>query len=517
MPTATAIKAPKGFDPAEWEMWDQKSKDKLLAALQLAEQDKFAWYCTVGRTCDGEPHEGYDYPHARGDQWPPEDADWLVWLLGGGRGSGKTRSGAEWIRKLSAVMERTSIIGPTWSHVRDVMVEGDSGLLFVFARAGIPVTWEPSKRKLTTACRCKKTRTGRERHPNGHIIQVFTGEEPDRLRGPVHWAVWLDEPAHIALIQDVWDMMLLGLRGGKRPQVLCTTTPLPIDWMKNLIAEDTTRYVKVSTYANIKNLAPVFKREVVKKYEGTRLGQQELYGEILEGVEGAMWEWDWIAKNRDKKVTELEGKQYITTHTIEDMERIVVGVDPAGTSSKKRDQTGIVVVGKLGEDFYVFADGSGHFTPKGWANRTWFLFDQYQADRVVAEKNYGGEMVMSTLKNERPMGPVELVNSRRGKELRAEPIAMLYEQGRVHHVKVFKDLENQMTTWVPGKGDSPDRVDALVHAITKLMGGGGPASIAVPEAKSFRKAGNQYNAQPSHFGYKPRESTPAYTTVTVPS
>jgi phage terminase large subunit-like protein len=509
--------APKGFDPKQWENWDQKSKDKLLAALQLAEKDKFAWFCTVGRTCNGEPHEGYDYPHARGDQWPPEGNDWLVWLLKGGRGSGKTRSGAEWIRKISANMERVSIIGPTWSHVRDIMVEGDSGLLFVFERAGVDVLWEPSKRKLTTACQCPKTRTGRTRHPNGHIIQVFTGEEPARLRGPVHWAVWIDEPAHIALIQDVWDMMMLGLRGGKRPVVLCTTTPLPIKWMTDLVADDDTVSVTVSTYENIKNLAPTFKKTVLKRYEGTRLGQQELYGEILEGVEGAMWEYDWISENRDRKVVTKEGKQYITTHTIEDMERVVIGVDPAGTSSKKRDQTGIIVVGKLGEDFYVFADGSGHFTPKGWAQRVWFLYDQYQADKVVAEKNYGGEMVLSTLSNERAEGPVELVHSRRGKELRAEPISALYEQGRVHHLKVFKELEQQMTTWVPGQGDSPDRVDALVHAITKLMGGHGPTNIATPTDEHFARAGNRFNPKPSHMGYKPREATPAVVTITVPS
>lgn len=514
--TATQT-APKGFDPTEWEKWDQKSKDKLLAALQLAEKEKRAWYCTRGRECDGKPHEGYDYKHARGDQWPPTGGDWLVWLLKGGRGSGKTRSGAEWIRKLSATMERVSIIGPTLSHVREVMVEGESGLLAVFEAAGVEVLWEPSKKKLTTPCQCKKTRRGASPHPDGHLIQVFTGEEPARLRGPVHWAVWIDEPAHIALIDDVWKMMKLGLRGGPRPMILCTTTPLPTKWMKELIAHKRTVSVTVSTYANIDNLAPNFRDTITEEFEGTRLGQQELYGEILEGVEGALWEWDWIAENRDKKTILTDDGVTITTHTVEEMERIVVGVDPSGTSSAKRDETGIIVVGKLKGEYYVFADGSGHYTPQGWASRTWTMYDLFQADKVIAEKNYGGEMVKSTLANERPDGPVELVHSRRGKELRAEPIAGLYEQGKVHHVRVFKELEEQMTQWVPGQGDSPDRVDALVHAITKLMGGGGPAAIAVPTNEHFERAGNQFNSKVELFGYKPREAAPAVTTITVPS
>lgn len=524
---AATQKPPPGIDPEAWKQWDESSKKKLLDALALAEKKKYGWYCQRGRICDGEPHDGFDYPHARGDQWPPEGTDWFCWLLKGGRGSGKTRSGAEWIRKLSERMPRVSIIGPTWSHVRDVMVEGESGLLVVFERAGVTATWEPSKRKITIPCACPlRENTGAVRHKKGHIIQVFTGEEPDRLRGPVHWAVWLDEPAHIALIEDVWDMMLLGLRGGKRPLVLCTTTPLPTKWMKTLVAEPDTVAVTVSTYANIKNLAATFRKNVLKKYEGTRLGRQELHGEILEDVEGALWQWDWITDNRDNQGM-----------TFADMDRIVIGIDPAGTSSKKRDKTGIIVVGIRGEDFYVFADGTDHYTPEGWAKKAWKLFDKFMADKIVAEKNYGGEMVLSTLRNARRNGPVDLVTSRRGKELRAEPISALYEQGRVHHVGIFKDLEEQMTQWVPGIGDSPDRVDALVHAITALNKGGGPANIAVPGSEpedapdGFTQAfnrtqetmygGNPWNPRvhtpPTHLGYSPREATPAVVRIHVPS
>ena len=494
------LKAPPGIDPEAWKDWDEASKKKLLDAIELAQKKKYAWYCTVGRTCDGLPHEGYDYKHARGDQWPPEGTDWFVWMLKGGRGSGKTRSGAEWIRKLANTMPRVSIIGPTWSHVRDVMVEGESGLLFTFERAGITALWEPSKRKITVPCSCPvNTRTKRKPHKKGHIVQVFTGEEPDRLRGPVHWAVWLDEPAHIALIEDVWDMMLLGLRGGKRPLILCTTTPLPTKCMKELLKKEDTVAVTVSTYANIDNLATTFRKTVLDKYEGTRLGRQELHGEILEDVEGALWNWAWITDNRDRLGV-----------TIEDMERIVVGIDPSGTNSKKRDETGIIVVGRKNGHYYVFADGSDHYSPEGWAKKAWKLFDKYMADKIVAEKNYGGDMVRSTLTNARQNGPVELVTSRRGKELRAEPVSALYEQGVVHHVGIFKELEEQMTEWVPGIGDSPDRVDALVHAITALNKGGGPGQIAVPGAEPMPSAGNPFvppawDAPPTHLGYKPRE------------
>lgn len=475
-----ASPAPTGVDPTEWKNWDQKSKEKFLSALANSKKKKFVWYCKKGRTCDGKPHDEYDYKHARGDQWPPEGADWLTWLLKGGRGSGKTRSGAEWVRYMSTRFERGSIIGPTLPHVRDTMVEGDSGLLFVFAQAKIHALWEPSKRRITIPCGCRKDADGDIRHPNGHIIQAFTGEEPERLRGPQHAYVWLDEPAHMPLITAVWDNMMFGLRLGLHPRVLCSTTPLPTKWMKDLIAEPDTISVTVSTYANMDNLAPTFKKVMLSKYEGTRLGRQELHGEVLEDVEGALWSWEMIEGNRVSPESGL---------TYKDMERIGVAIDPAGTSTKRSDETGIIVVGKIGTHYYVIADRSDKYTPNGWAKAAWRAYDDFDADFIIAEKNYGGEMVLSTLRNERSDGKVELVNSRRGKLIRAEPISGLYEQGRVHHLDVFEDFEEQLTTWVPGTGDSPDRMDAMVHGITKLSGGGGDASIAVPKGKMPRKPG----------------------------
>lgn len=476
----------------EWKNWDEKSKQKFLAAVEDTDKPKKVWYCKRGRKCDGKPHGEYDYPHARGDQWPPPGNDWLVWANVSGRGVGKTRSGAEWIRKISESITRTSIIGPTLPHVRDTMVEGESGLLACFDNAKMKPLWEPSKRRITLPCKCKNTY-----HRDGHIIQAFTGEEPERLRGPQHGGVWLDEPAHFSLIEPTWDNMMLGLRLGKNPKVYCTTTPLPTKWMKELLKAEDTVVVRVSTYVNLDNLAAPFRKTVLSKYEGTRLGRQELHGEILEDIEGALWTMKMIEDTRVKQA-----------YTAEDMDRIIIGIDPAGTSSKKRDQTGIIVVGKKGDDFYVLADYSGHYTPDGWASQAWKAFDDWNADKIVAEKNYGGEMVLSTLRNSRPHGPAELVHSRRGKQLRAEPVVSLYEQERVHHNGLLEELEAQMTEWVPDLGASPDRVDALVHAITKLSSGGGPASYAVPgrNSDSLKTSGSNLKASgDSLFGYKPRQ------------
>jgi phage terminase large subunit-like protein len=473
------LAAPAGFDPKEWQNWDEKSKQKLLSELANAGKKKYVWYCRRGRSCDGQPHDEYDYGHARGDQWPPPGMDWLVWLLRGGRGSGKTRSGSEWTRKMSGSIQRGTIIGPTLPHVRDVMVEGDSGLLYAFDRAKINALWEPSKRRITIDCTCRK----KEHHGDEHYIQAFTGEEPERLRGPQHGYVWLDEPAHFALIEAVWDNMMFGLRLGKRPVVLCSTTPLPTKWMKDLIKEPDTVSVTVSTYANLANLAPTVKKTILSKYEGTRLGRQELYGEILEDIEGALWQRELIVLAE----TPLD-------HT--EFDRIVVAIDPAGTSNKKRDETGIIVIGKRGDKFYVLADYSGHYTPNGWAEAAWKAYDTFDADKIVAEKNYGGEMVLSTLRNfrESQRGSVDsepaLVHSRRGKVLRAEPVVSLYEQGRVIHNRELEDLETQMCEWVPDKDDSPDRVDALVHGITELSGIAMEAQIAIPTGSIGRRTGS---------------------------
>lgn len=377
--------------------------------------------------------------------------------------SGKTRTGAEYTRQITNHIPRSILIGPTVTHVRDVMIEGDSGVLAAFDNAKVRVTWEPSKRRITNL-------------ETGNIIHAFTGEEPERLRGPNSGYVWLDEPAHMPLIQTVWDNAMLGLRIGGRPHALCSTTPLPIAWLISLMEQDDTVTVVMPTYDNLKNLAPTFRKTVISKYEGTRLGKQELMGEILNDVEGALWSNELIDDNR-------------ASATPDQMEHITIGIDPSGTSNKKRDETGIVAVGRLDDHLYVLDDWSGHYTPEQWAKTAWRLYDTLQADTIVAEKNYGGDMVLDTLRNARQhmLGTSalsehpELVNSRRGKQLRAEPIVGLYEQQRVHHTKQFENLETQMTTWVPDTSNSPDRVDALVHAATKEAARSrGSVTISVP-------------------------------------
>jgi len=457
------------FDPEEFKRWDPKTQERVASALEAAlNSERRAWYCKRGRSCDGKPHDGYNYPHARGDQWPPPGSEWLVWLAMAGRGWGKTRSGSEWTRRKTERVSRFALIGPTVSHVRDVLVEGESGIIRIFEMAGKKVEWEPSKRKITC--------------PNGALIYTYSGEEPDRLRGPEHGAAWLDEPAHIPLIEALWDNLLLGLRLGRHPQIMCSTTPLPTKWMKVLVERPDTIVTRGATYENLDNLSPLFRQQVLEKYEGTRLGRQELHGEILTDVEGALWSWEIIEDNREFNVD------------YRDLTRIVVGIDPSGTSSKKRDETGIVVVGQRENHLYVLEDASGHYTPEAWAAKAWEMYDKYEADKIVAEKNYGGEMVLSTLRNSRfnqkgrraDDSAASLVHSRRGKALRAEPIVGLYEQERVHHTSQFTDLEEQMTQWVPGTADSPDRVDALVHACTDLAKPDQVTSIATPSRTPLR-------------------------------
>lgn len=439
--------------------WSPEAKMRLLQALESAESgDLRAWYCTRGRSCDGKPHEQYDYPHARGDQWPPAGQDWFIWGLMGGRGSGKTRTGAEYIRRLSEKVGRIALIAPTAPDARDTMVEGESGLVSVFANVGQEIKYEPSKRRIT--------------FPSGSRATLFSGEEPDRLRGPQHGAAWIDEPAHIPLIQDVWDMLLFGLRLGERPHVILTTTPKPTKWVKEIIKDPGMRLVRASTYANIDNLAPSFRQRVLSRFEGTRLGKQELYGEILEDVEGALWNGEMLLYDS------LTGDG--------DLQRIVVSIDPAGSQGKKSDETGIVAVGKMGEQGLVLADRTDRYSPQEWAREAMRLYERLQADAIVVERNYGGDMVRANLKQNGFNGRIIENAASRGKELRAEPIVSLYEQGRIFHRKDagLQKLEEEMLSWVPGEGKSPNRVDALVWGLTELFKPGGRAQLARPTSRT---------------------------------
>lgn len=472
----TALADPGDFNPEEFKNWPAAAQQKALEMLKQRQDPPKIWYCTRGRNCDGRPHSGANYPHARSDQWPPDGVDWFAWLLTSGRGTGKTRSGAEWLRKMSQHVPRMAMIGRRGTDVRATMVEGPSGLIYVCERAGISYEWQPSKREFTFA--------------NGAKAYGYSGEEPDSLRGPQHGIAWLDEPAHMPFIEAVWDNLLLGLRldipGGSK--VLVTSTPLPLKWLKDLVADPKSRTVRVSTYKNLENLDPNFRDNILAKYEGTRMGRQELHGEILEDVEGALWTWDLIEQSR---VEPEEMFEFART-----MDRIVIGVDPAGTSRRKSDETGIVVVGKKDGHLYVLADGSGHHTPERWARRAVDLYDLWDADAIVVEKNYGGEMVKSTLDNISSYPRVKEVNSTRGKLIRAEPVFALYEQGKVHHTPNLSDLETQLTEWIPGKGSSPDRMDALVHAAHELSDHARPATLTSASGlllpNTERKRKNQF-------------------------
>jgi len=301
------------------------------------------------------------------------------------------------------------------------------------------------------------------------VYNIEVEDQPEYFANGVlvHNCAWLDEPAHIDAIETVWSNLLFGLRLGQHPRICVTTTPLPTKWMKALIADPTTKHIVVSTYANIHNLPPHFAKQILARYEGTRLGRQEIHGEILADVEGALWSYE-----------------YFDDHRVDDapypLDRIVVAVDPAGTNRKKSDETGIVIVGVLGADFYVLADWSGKYSPKGWAERVMTAYREFEADAVVVETNYGGDMVRSTLESVDESPRIVEVNSRRGKVIRADPIVALYEKERVHHIgKALGDLEDQLVSWVPGN-DSPDRLDALVHGITDLAKVVAPSTISTP-------------------------------------
>lgn len=332
------------------------------------------------------------------------------------------------------------------------MVEGESGLLSVCWAGdktlngedlGRPA-YEPSKRRLTWA--------------NGATATCFSAEEPERLRGPQHEAGWCDELAAWKYLRETWDMAMFGLRLGSHPRVCVTTTPKPLKIFRELIADPKTVVTRGSTFDNAANLAGTFLKAVQDKYEGTRLGRQELYAEVMEEAEGALWTRALIdAANYRGKLPE--------------MARVVVSVDPAITAKEESDETGIVAAG-LGRDGYgyVLKDVSGRYSPGEWAKKAIALYKEVGADRIVAEGNQGGDMVRHTIQTEWNAAPITIVHASRGKAARAEPVAALYEQNKVRHTGNLSSLEDQLVTWEPLSGmPSPDRLDALVWALTELM------------------------------------------------
>jgi phage terminase large subunit-like protein len=370
---------------------------------------------------------------------PP--GDWFVWLLRSGRGFGKTRTGAEWVReRVAAGYKRIALVGQTKADVRDTMLEvGDSALLNIYPKGDAP-TFVPSQRRVVW--------------PNGAIAVVYSGDEPDQLRGPQHDTAWVDELAKFRYPDETWSNLLLGLRIGRDPRVVVTTTPRPIRLIKELRSKATTVDSQYPTDMNIANLSPTYIREVIDPLRNTRLGRQEIEGELLEDTPGALWTQEMIDSSRSTSVPPLV--------------RVVVGVDPTATT--RGDAAGIVVAG-VGTDGhgYVLADDTVQGSPNTWGSRAVQSYHTHQADRIVAETNNGGEMVELTVRTVDGSVAYKGVWASRGKRTRAEPIAAMYEQRRIHHVGNLAELENEMTTWAPEDKDSPNRMDALVWALTELF------------------------------------------------
>jgi phage terminase large subunit-like protein len=427
-----------------------ESLAELLASLNASEREAILADLTEAELDALE----YDWRFwGRPNQIPP-DGDWLTWLVLAGRGFGKTRCGSEWVRSIACgptplaqgSHHRIAIVAETAADARDVLVEGDSGILSVHPRDFRP-QYEPSKRRLTW--------------PNGAVATLYNAVEPDQLRGPQHDAAFCDELAKWRYARETWDQLQFGLRLGVSPRQIITTTPRPIPVLKEILKSPTTVTTRGSTFDNAVNLAPSFLTQVVAKYEGTRLGRQELNAEILDDLPGALWTREAIDRTRLRQAPE--------------MQRIVVAVDPSGTKgeSDEGDEIGIAIAGKgIDGRGYVLADRTCKLSPDGWGRRAVAAYREFEADRIIAERNFGGAMVEHVIRTIDHNVAYKEVTASRGKVARAEPVAALYEQGRISHVGSFAELEDQMcqidASGYIGEG-SPDRADALVWALTELM------------------------------------------------
>ena len=384
---------------------------------------------------------------------PPPDDLWLTWLILAGRGWGKTRAGAEWCHeRVQDTYGRLHLVGATAADARDIMIEGPSGILAT-QRPWNKVKYLPTKRNLEWE--------------NGAIALVFSADEPERLRGEQCEAAWSDELAAWRY-PEAWSQLQLGLRLGPMPRNVVTTTPRPTPEIKDLAKSPTTVITQGITYENACNLAPAFLQEVIRVYEGTRFGRQELYADILDDAPGALWNHSGIDEARIEKA-----------EAPEKYDRLVVAVDPAISFTSESNETGIIVAGKYKKRAYVLADHTARMKPEDWAQKVVMLSRQYDA-LVVAEKNQGGDMVQHTIQVYDPTIPVKLVSATKAKHIRAEPVATAYERGLVKHVGTFMKLEDQMCSYEPGMDmDSPDRLDALVWAMTELIVGQRPAPVAM--------------------------------------
>lgn len=394
----------------------------------------------------------YDWQRwARPSQSMPK-SEWDGWLIMAGRGFGKTRTGAEMIRDEveSGRSTRIGLVGETSADGKDVMVNGESGII-----ASSPPWFMPTFTASSSNGRPKLT------WPNGAIATLYDAREPDQLRGPQHDFIWFDELAKYRYAEAVFDQAMFGLRLGASPRWMATTTPRPIALIRRLLVQKGVVVTVGRSDENLRNLSPSYQRNVIDRYRGTRLGRQELNAEMLEDIPGALWSRRSLDESRVGKAPNLI--------------RVVVGVDPAASSGEASNENGIIV-GGMAEDgqAYVLEDWSLRGSPDEWARKAVAAFRRHDADAIIAECNQGGEMVAQVIKSVADV-PVKLVRATRGKYVRAEPVSALYEQGRVHHVGAFAELEDQMISFTPERaadrsdGYSPDRVDALVWMLTELF------------------------------------------------
>ncbi len=482
------VVAPPAFAPA-----NGKSVMEQLAEAPEAVREKYI----ASLTPEELAHALTDWTlWGRPKQFAPP-GKWQVWMNLGGRGVGKTRTGAEWAHDQAEKMpgSRGFLLGATSADVRDVMIEGESGLLET-QKPHNRVRYQPSRRKVTWQ--------------NGTVAKVFMGEEPRRLRGPQHHWGWIDEWVAFKYPRDSFDQAMFGLRlkpltkwpvevrRAFRPRAHITSTPKPIlelvELLKNapvchdlrdapagsaILEQFVRTVVTISTsHENRGNLDEAWYESTIKAYEGTALYDQEILARILTDVQGALWKMETIEACRIKL-----DPSTMQAPVLPDMNRMIIAVDPAVTSGKHANETGIVACGRARiagiQHGYVLGDYSGRYTPLQWAEKAIWAYKTHKADRIVAEKNQGGELVKSNIHSVDASIPVKLVTATRGKVPRAEPVAGKYEQRQIHHVGTYAAMESQMTTWTPDTGlDSPDRLDALVWGMTELLLAGQGAFVA---------------------------------------
>ena len=431
-----------------------------FADLQPAQREKLL----AGLTDDQLEGLLFDWGFwARPEQIMPP-GDWDTWLIMTGRGWGKTRSGGEGIRQWEEEgYKRFILVARTVPDMRKVMITGESGLLSLYPDRDRP-RYEPSKTMVTWPRRGTRKWAAQK---TSATAELFTADEPDQMRGPQAEKIWIDEPATWRRGMEAYDNLMYGARLGDKPQIIATTTPRPVALIRMLVKDPGTLIQTGSLLENVDNLAPSFRKRIMDRYEGTRLGRQEIEGVLLEDTPGALWKRPWIDDKRWKWDTYKEATKH----------RIVVGVDPSGSESEESDEAGVGVAADVGGEYAVIEDRSGIMSPSAWAGAAIDLYLEHAADLIVAEKNYGGLMVEETIRNVAvargiSVPPIKLIHAKRGKVLRAQPVATLYEQGRVHHVgSNMAELEDQQCNFDPlNMPDHDDRVDWCVYALIELSG-----------------------------------------------